>query len=127
MQVTACGVADTHVVRAHLRASFVRDFRVWWVLFVFFAGLSVLVIQRRYVRWRRARRLMPEVDPRRRPEVTRRIRLEGWRLGLMTVSLLAMSGVVVTVFWPGPTALLEILRVLALLGVVGVLLLSLRL
>ena len=104
-----------------------RDFRIWWVLFVFFAGLSVLVIQRRYRRWRRARLLMHEVDPRRLPEVTRRLRLEGWRLVLMTVSLLAMSGAVVTVFWPGPTALLEALRLLAFLGVVGVLLLSLRL
>jgi hypothetical protein len=105
----------------------VRDFRVWWVLFVSFAGLSVLVIQRRYLRWRRATRLMHEVDPRQRPEVIRRLRLEGWRLVLMTVSLLAMSGAVVTVFWPGPTALLEALRLLALLSVVGVLLLSLRL
>jgi hypothetical protein len=105
----------------------VRDFRVWWVLFVFFAGLSVVVIQRRYQRWRRARRLLAEVDPRERAAVNRRIRLEGWRLVLMTVSLLAMSGAVVTVFWPGPMALLEVLRVVALLGVVGVLLLSLRL
>jgi hypothetical protein len=103
----------------------VRDFRVWWVLFVFFAGLSVVVIQRGYQRWRRARRLLPEVDPRARAEVRRRIRLEGWRLVLMTVSVLAMGGVVVTVFWPGPTALLEALRLLALLGVLGVLLLSL--
>jgi hypothetical protein len=105
----------------------VRDFRVWWVLYVFFAGLSVLVVQRRYQRWRRASRLLHEVDPRERAEVNRRIRLEGWLLALMTVSLVAMSGVVVTVFWPGPTALLEVLRLVALLGVVGVLLLSLRL
>jgi hypothetical protein len=105
----------------------VRDFRVWWGLFVFFAGLAVLVIQRRYQRWRRARHLLHEVDPRRREEVNRRIRLEGWRLVLMTASLLAMSGAVVTVFWPGPRALLDVLRLLALLAVVGVLLLSLRL
>jgi hypothetical protein len=105
----------------------VRDFRIWWALFVFFAALSVLVVQRRYQRWRRAKRFLREVDPRQRAEANRRIRLEGWRLVLMTISLLAMSGVVVTVFWPGPTALLEGLRLLALLGVVGVLLLSLRL
>ena len=104
-----------------------RDFRLWWVLFVFFAGLSVVVIQRGYQRWRRARRLLPEVNPREQAEVNRRIRLEGWRLVLMTVSVLAMSGVVVTVFWPGPTVLLEVLRLLALVGVLGVLLLSLRL
>lgn len=104
-----------------------RDFRVWWVLFVFFAGLSILVVQRRLHRWRRVRRLFHEVDPREQAAVSRWIRLEGWRLVLMIVSLLAMSGVVTTVFWPGPTALLEILRLVALLGVVGVLLLSLRL
>ena len=103
------------------------DFRAWWALFIFFAGLSVLVLQRRYQRWRRARRLLHEVDPREQEEVNRRIRLEGWRLVLMTVSLLAMSGVVVTVFWPGPRVLLEVLRSLALVGVLGVLLLSLRL
>jgi hypothetical protein len=105
----------------------VRDFRVWWVLFVFFAGLSVLVVQRRFQRWRRVRGLLHEVDPREQAELSRWVRLEGWRLVLMTVSLLAMSGAVVTVFWPGPTTLLEVLRLFALLGVVGVLLLSLRL
>jgi hypothetical protein len=42
----------------------------------------------------------------------------------MTVSLLAMSGVVVTVFWPGPRALLDALRLLALLAVAGLLVLS---
>ena len=104
-----------------------HDYRIWWALFVFFSVLSVLVIQRRYQRWRGARRLLHEMDPRARAEASRRMRLEGWRLVLMTVSVLAMSGVVVTVFWPGPTALLEVLRLPALLGVVGVLLLSLRL
>jgi uncharacterized membrane protein len=103
-----------------------RDFRVWWVLFVFFAGLSVMVIQRRFQRWRRARSLLHAVDPREQAEAIRWLRLEGWRLVLMAVSLLAMSGIVVTVLWPGPAALLEVLRLLALLGVVGVLLLSLR-
>jgi hypothetical protein len=105
----------------------VRDFRIWWLLFVFFAGLSVLAIQRRYQRWCRAKRLLPEVDPRERAAVTRRIRIEGWRLVLMVVSLAAMTGAVVTVFWPGPAVLLEVLRLLALAAVVGVLLLSLRL
>jgi hypothetical protein len=95
------------------------------VLFVFFAGLGVLVVQRRYQRWRTARRLLHEVDSRQRERASRRIRLEGWRLVLMTVSLLAMSGVVVTVFWPGPPALLELLRLVALLTVGGLLVLSL--
>jgi hypothetical protein len=105
----------------------VRDYRIWWGLFVFFAALSVLVVQYRYHRWRRAKRLLPEVDPRRRGEADRKVRLEGWRLVLMAVSVLAMSGAVMTVFWPGPAALLDVLRLVALLAVVGVLLLSMRL
>ena len=104
-----------------------RDVRIWWALFVFFAGLSVLVVQRRYHHWRGAKRLAAEADPLLRAEFDRRLRLEGWRLVLMALSILAMSGVVVTVFWSGPAALLEILRVVALLAVVGVLVLSLRL
>jgi hypothetical protein len=105
----------------------VRDVRIWWGLFVFFAALSVLVVQRRYHRWRGARRLAAEAEPWMRAEVERRLVLEGWRLVLMVVSILAMGGIVVTVFWPGPAAVLEVLRVIALLAVVGVLLLSLRL
>jgi CHASE2 domain-containing sensor protein len=105
----------------------VRDVRVWWGLFVFFAALSVLVVQRRYYRWRGVKRQAAESDPRVRAELDRRLRLEGWRLVLMAVSILAMSGVVVTVFWPGPVALLQVLRVVALLAVAGVLLLSVRL
>jgi hypothetical protein len=105
----------------------VRDVRIWWGLFVFFAALSVLVVQRRYHRWHVAKRQAAEADPRVRAVLDRRLRLEGWRLVLMAVSILAMSGVVVTVFWPGPAALLEILRVVALLAVVGVLVLSVRL
>ena len=105
----------------------VRDVRIWWGLFVFFAALSVLVVQRRYHRWRGAKRLAAAADPRMRAQLDRTLRLEGWRLVLMAVSILSMSGVVVTVFWPGPAALLEVLRVVAVLAVVGVLLLSLRL
>ena len=104
-----------------------RDVRIWWGLFVFFVVLSVLVVQRRYHGWQRAKRLGAGTDPRVRAELDRRLRLEGWRLVLMAVSILAMSGAVVTVFWPGPAALLEVLRVVALLAVAGVLLLSLRL
>ena len=104
-----------------------RDVRIWWGLFVFFAAMSVMVVQRRYARWRVAKRLAAEAEPRMRAEVERRLRLEGWRLVLMAVSILAMGGIVVTVFWPGPAALLEVLRVIALLAVMGVLLLSVRL
>ena len=33
----------------------VRDFRMWWALFVFFGVLSVLAVQQSYRRWRQAR------------------------------------------------------------------------
>ena len=104
-----------------------RDVRIWWGLFVFFAALSVLVVQRRYHRWRVAKRLAAGAEPRMRAEIERRLRLEGWRLLLMAVSIVAMGGIVATVFWPGPAALLEALRVIAVLAVMGVLLLSVRL
>ena len=104
-----------------------RDVWIWWAFFVFFAALSVLIVQRRYYRWRATRRLAAGAEPRVRAEVERSLRLEGWRLVLMAVSILAMSGIVVTVFLPGPPALLDVLRVIAVLAVMGVLLLSVRL
>jgi sterol desaturase/sphingolipid hydroxylase (fatty acid hydroxylase superfamily) len=104
-----------------------RDVRIWWAFFVFFAALSVLIVQRRYHRWRAARRLAASAEPEMRAQVERTLRLEGWRLVLMVVSILAMSGIVFTVFLPGPAALLDVLRVVAVLAVMGVLLLSVRL
>jgi hypothetical protein len=104
----------------------VRDFQLWWLLFVFFAATSILVVQHRYQRWRKARRLLPRLRSHEQVELARRIRLEGWRLGLMVIGVLAMSGAVVTVFWPGPAVVLEVLRLVAFLAVVGVVLLSLR-
>jgi hypothetical protein len=104
-----------------------RDYRIWWALFVFFAVLSVLVVQHRYRRWRRASRLLPQLTGQAQRQQTRRLRLEGWRLVLMTVSLLVMTGVVLAVFLAAPPLLLSVLRLLALVAVLGVLLLSLRL
>ncbi len=104
-----------------------HDVRIWWAFFVFFAALSILIVQRRYLRWRAARRLAAGAEPRMRAQVERTLRLEGWRLVLMAVSILAMSGIVVTIFLPGPPALLEVLRVVAVLAVMGVLVLSVRL
>jgi fatty acid desaturase len=103
-----------------------RDYRVWWALFVFFAVLSVLVVQRRYRRWRQAGRMLAQMG-RVRDEQRRRLRLEGWRLILMTVSLLAMTGLVFAVFLQLPAVLLLTLRIVALAAVGGVVLLSLRL
>jgi hypothetical protein len=94
---------------------------------VFFAVLSVLVVQHRYRRWRRARRLLPGLANRERAEQTNRLRLEGWRLILMAVSLLAMTGVVFAVFLGVPPTLLSAFRLIALASVLGVLFLSLRL
>jgi hypothetical protein len=104
-----------------------RDFRLWWALFVFFAILSVLAVQYRYRRWRRAGRLLTELAGPQRTEQERRVRLEGWRLVLMTLSVLSMTGVVFAVLLGAPTVLVVPLRVSALLAVLGVLLLSLRL
>ena len=103
-----------------------RDYRVWWALFVFFAVLSVLVVQHRYRGWRRASRILAGTGPG-RDEQRRRLRLEGWRLLLMAGSVLAMTGLVFAVFLEAPAALLLALRIVALAAVLGVVLLSLRL
>lgn len=95
-------------------------------MFVFFAVLGVLVVQHRYRRWRRAGRLLAELSGERRVEQARRLRLEGWRLLLMIVSLLAMTALVFAFFLGAPQALLLPLRLLALVAVLGVLFLGLR-
>jgi hypothetical protein len=94
---------------------------------MFFAVLSVLVLQLRYRRWRRTGRLLPGLTGPALTEQARRWRLEGWRLLLMMLSLLAMTGVVFAVFLTAPAAVLSALRLLALLSVLGVVALSLRL
>ena len=62
-----------------------------------------------------------------RDEQRLRLRLEGWRLLLMTVSLLAMTGLVFAVFLQVPAVWLLALRIVALAAVLAVVLLSLRL
>ncbi len=103
-----------------------HDYQIWWALFVFFAVLVVLAIQYQYRRWRRARRLLIELTGVERAEQAARLRREGWRLVLMTVSLAAMTALVFAVLLGGPPALLVSLRLLALFAVLGVLVLSLR-
>jgi hypothetical protein len=104
-----------------------RDYRVWWALFVFFAVLSILVVQLRYRRWLKAGQLLAELKPGAlKAEHTRRWRLEGWRLLSMIVSLAAMTGLLFAVFLAAPAAVVATLRVLALVAVLGVLALSLR-
>jgi hypothetical protein len=104
-----------------------RDFRLWWGLFVFFAALSVLVIQQRYRRWRKAGIALSAMGNRAPVADMRRFRIEGWRLGLMVVSLLAMTGLVFAVFLGAPPVVLTAFRVVAVAGVLGVVFLGLRL
>ncbi|HEX3233482.1 MAG TPA: hypothetical protein VHR41_04765 [Gemmatimonadales bacterium] len=103
------------------------DYRVWWALFVFFAALSVLVLQRRYSRWQRAKAILQELPTEIRSAQERRIRLEGWRLVLMAASLVLMTGLVFSAFLGVPAPVLLLLRVLAILSVLAVVLLGLRL
>ena len=103
-----------------------RGYRFWWTLFVFFAVSSVLVIQSRYRRWRLAARLLQDLAGSERADHVRRLRVEGWRLALMVVSVLAMTGLVFAVFLGAPPGAISTLRALALAAVVGVLLLGFR-
>ena len=104
-----------------------HDYRFWWALFVFFAALGVLVVQRRYRWWQRAKQASAELTGESRIEQMRRVRLEGWRLAMMTASLLVMTGLVFGVFLGAPPSLVLMLRMLAILSVLGVVLLGLRL
>jgi hypothetical protein len=87
----------------------VSDFRVWWALFVFFAVLSVLVLQQGYRRWRHLRG-----------------RREGWRLACMAASLLVMTALVFAGVTGAPRELLVPLQFLAVVFVAAVVVLSLR-
>ena len=104
-----------------------RDFRLWWALFVFFAVLSVLAIQHAWRRWRRLRDLLPpslgRVDL---APLDRRRRLEGWRVAMMIASLVVMTGLVYAGVLGAPRGVLLALRVAAVVLVGGVVVLSLR-
>lgn len=103
-----------------------RDFRAWWALFVFFAVLSLLVIQHGYRGWKRLGELPPPGAPQDRHRLTRRRRLEGWRVACMTASLVVMTGLVFAGVMGAPRAILLGLRVLAVAFVAAVVALSLR-
>ena len=103
-----------------------RDFRLWWALFVFFAVLSVIVVQRGYRRWRTARdalsaRPIPELEA-----LDRRVRREGWRLASMVVSVVAMTALVFAALLGAPRVLILGLRLVAVAGVAVVVWLSVR-
>ena len=104
-----------------------RDFRLWWALFVFFAVLSVLAIQHAWRRWRRVGELLPPSLGRAGPApLDRRRRLEGWRVAMMIASLVVMTGLVYAGVLGAPRVVLLVLRVTAVICVAGVVALSLR-
>jgi hypothetical protein len=103
----------------------VRDFRFWWALFVLFAALSVVVVQRGYRKWRSATDLLARVSVPVRAEHVRRLRREGWRLACMVASVVAMTAVVFAVLLGAPPVLILGLRTGAVLAVIAVVGLSL--
>ena len=105
-----------------------RDFRLWWALFVFFAVLSVIVVQLGYRRWRSARDALSTAGT---PApglqaLDRRVRQEGWRLASMVLSVVAMTALVFAALLGAPRWALLALRSLAVAGVPVVVWLSLR-
>jgi hypothetical protein len=103
----------------------VRDFRLWWALFVFFGALSVLAVQRAHRRWWRARVAVAARPGPERELHARRIRREGWRLACMSLSVLAMTTLVFAALLGAPAAVILFLRLLAIGAVAGVIWLSL--
>jgi len=103
----------------------VRDFRLWWALFVFFAALSVLAVQRGYRRWARVRTAVAERPASERAPLDRRLRREAWRLACMAASLVSMTALVFAALSGAPAAAILALRLVALGSVGGVLWLSL--
>jgi hypothetical protein len=101
----------------------VRDFRLWWALFVFFGVLSVLAVQRGYRRWRRVREALAK---RGAPEaaLSRRVRREGWRLACMVLAVVSMTALVFAALLGAPRAVILTLRVVAVTAVAVVVWLS---
>ena len=103
-----------------------RDFRLWWALFVFFGVLSVLAVQQGYRRWRRASDAVAAASGPGRDEQQRRLRREGIRLTWMALSVITMTALVFAALLRAPAAVLIGLRLLAVAGVTGVVWLSVR-
>jgi hypothetical protein len=104
----------------------VRDFRLWWALFVFFGVLSVLAVQQGYRRWRHAWDAVAAASGQARAEQQRRLRREGIRLTCMAASVITMTTLVFAALLRAPAAVLIALRLLAVVGVAGVVWLSVR-
>lgn len=102
------------------------DYRVWWALFVFFLVFCVLALQRGYRRWWKLRQVMAGMTGSAGEAQARWVRREGWRLASMATALGAMLALVFVALLGGPPGLILSLRMLAVAGVVGVVILSLR-
>jgi hypothetical protein len=103
----------------------VRDYRVWWGLFVLFAVLSLLVVQRGIRGWRAARDLIERLELPPDAEPRRRLRREAWRLGWMMSSLVGLTGLVFAAVLGAPPAIIFGLKVVAVVAVAAVVALSL--
>jgi hypothetical protein len=103
----------------------VRDFRLWWGLFVFFGVLSLMVVQRGYRRWARAREAVAAHRGAERSELERRIRREGWRLAGMAVGVASMTALVFAALLGTSAVAILALRVIAIVAVSVVVWLSL--
>jgi hypothetical protein len=104
----------------------VRDFRMWWALFVFFGVLSVLAVQQGYRRWRRAWEAVAAAPGPGQAERQRQLRREGTRLICMALSVITMTALVFAALLRAPAAVLVGLRLVAVAGVAGVVWLSIR-
>ena len=103
-----------------------RDFRIWWALFVFFGVLSVLAVQQGYRRWRCAWDAVAAASRPDREARQRRLRREGIRLICMALSVITMTALVFAALLRAPAAVLVGLRLVAVAGVAGVVWLSVR-
>lgn len=97
-----------------------RDYRIWWGLFVLFAVLSLLVVQRGFRRWKVARELIDRLGPAQRAAHAGRLRREGWRLAAMTVSLVALTLLVFAAVSGAPAPAILALKIVAVLSVAAV-------
>ena len=102
-----------------------RDFRLWWGLFVFFGVLSVVVVQRGFRHWARARDAVAAHRGADRSGLDRRIRREGWRLAGMAVSVVSMTALVFAALLEAPAGAILALRGIAIVAVSVVVWLSL--
>jgi hypothetical protein len=103
-----------------------QDYRVLWALFVFFAVLSILVLQARYRLWRQVGIALRHLSGPDRENHVRRYRREGWRLLLLTTSLVSMTALAFGALLEASPVLLLVLRALAIGGLAAALFLAVR-